>query len=87
MEGISPNIINNMIPCITNHVAVFNDGSKYQIIGWASRTTRKKIAGDIEPYSEVCGLITFNGDIRVAEDCDGFTQYEESSQDQKVTIQ
>lgn len=68
--------IDELIPCTTSHVCIFEDGKKYEVIGWATKKRqKKKIEGDIERVSEVSALITIEDEVCFADEKDGFIEY------------
>lgn len=72
--------ITHLIPCNTNHVAVFNDGTQYEIIGWGSRSGSTRVMdGDVMPAADISGLITRKGKVLFADECKGFSEYKVKS--------
>lgn len=70
--------INELIPSNNEYVAVYENGEKYPIIGWASRKTDETIVsdGDVRRKSDVSGLVVKKNDVVFADEVDGFEKYE-----------
>jgi len=74
--------VENIIPCTTNHVCIFSDGKQYEVIGWAVKAgdQTKKVGGDIERVSNMSAIIAINGDVRLADEMNGFVEYKNTDQ-------
>jgi len=79
----TPKLISNMVPCMTEHIAKFEENDCKQVIAWASRDKSVRRKGDVEMISEVVGLVSFKNQIVVAEDLDEFKGYKNMSEEEK----
>lgn len=78
--------VNELIPCNTDHVAVFSDGSSKEVIGWASKNGTEKINGDIEQASYISGLVVNGDEIVFADDMSEFEEYKSESDCEKAVL-
>ena len=77
--------IKSIIPCVTGHTALFDDGNEYKIIGWGSKENQtKKIEGDIEKVNEVSGMIVIEDKVLFADEVTGFKKYKNQSEIQTL---
>lgn len=78
--------VNELIPCNTNHVAVFNDGSYKEIIGWASKNDIERKNGDVKEVSQISGLIVEDDEIVFADEREKFKEYKSETDHCKESV-